>query len=257
MNFLFYAMIILLVVMTINNARKMKSFGNERGFIDVYGKVLDGQSGAREELENYLNTNQIEYLNSKAMLVKIYDDLRNDIDYTEDVEKLNIKPLFTSNGQFSRDMFSKNCDAFIWLSMIYAIAYKKDKKVAAEIIDQKVKTMSDKFVSFLEYHLYLGYVASLNNNKNDDYRFLQNLIDGEYNNLIYEKKLIGLYKREAAIFLFKNNDLKDEFWLQDLKHFKETKIGSHLIEDLNLSEKVDQIKGPEAIASDEEDKQCD
>lgn len=254
MNFLFYAMIILLVVMTINNARRMKSFGNERGFIDVYGKILDGQDGAREELENYLNTNQIEYLNCKAMLVKIYDDLKNDIDYKEDIDKLNIAPLFTSNGQFSKDMFNKNCDAFIWLSMIYAIAFKKDKKDVVEEIDRKVKELSDKFTSFLEYHLYLGYMASFEKKKNDDYSFLQNLIDGEYNNLIYEKKLIGLYKREAAIFLFKNNDLKDEFWLQDLKHFKETKIGSHLIEDLGLSEKVDQIRGPEAIAADEEDK---
>ena len=121
MNFLFYAMIILMVVMTISNVRKMKSFGNERGFIDVYGKVLDGQDKAREELEEYLNTNQIEYLNAKAMLVKIYDDLRNGLEYREDIEKLNLAPLFTSNGQFSKEMFNKNCDVFIWLSLIYAV----------------------------------------------------------------------------------------------------------------------------------------
>ena len=36
MNFLFYAMIILLIVMTINNARRLKSFGNEKGFVEVY-----------------------------------------------------------------------------------------------------------------------------------------------------------------------------------------------------------------------------
>lgn len=151
-------------------------------------------------------------------------------------------------------MFNKNCDVFIWLSLIYAVAYKNNLKDAADEIDRKMMVFKDKFNSFLEYHLYLGYMSSLNRNKNDDYKFLQKLIDGEYNGLIYEKKLIGLYKREAAIFLFKNNDLKDEFWLQDLKHFKETKIGSHLIEDLGLSEKVDQIKGPEAVVSDEEDK---
>ena len=254
MNFLFYAMIILMVVITISNVRKMKSFGNERGFIDVYGKVLDGQDKAREELEEYLNTNQIEYLSAKAMLVKIYDDLRNGLEYREDIEKLNLAPLFTSNGQFSKEMFNKNCDVFIWLSLIYAVAYKNNLKDAADEIDRKMMVFKDKFNSFLEYHLYLGYMSSLNRNKNDDYKFLQKLIDGEYNGLIYEKKLIGLYKREAAIFLFKNNDLKDEFWLQDLKHFKETKIGSHLIEDLGLSEKVDQIKGPEAVVSDEEDK---
>ena len=78
------------------------------------------------------------------------------------------------------------------------------------------------------------------------------LINGEYSSYVYEKRLIGLYKREAALFLFLNDDLDDEFWKQDLKHFYETKIGKHLIKNLKLEDKVSNIEAPEAVSADGE-----
>ena len=95
-------------------------------------------------------------------------------------------------------------------------------------------------------------MQALDNQKEGDYTFLKDLINGEYSSYLYEKRLIGLYKREASLFLCLNDDLDDEFWKQDLKHFYETKIGKHLIENLTIEEKVKNIEGPKAVSADGE-----
>ena len=252
MNFLFYAMIILLIVMTINNARRLKSFGNEKGFVEVYGKVLDKSENAKEELDKYISENKVAHLNAKALIVRIYNSLMIDEDYSEDVASLNFGDLFMVNKQFNKDLFILNCDIFIWLSLIYTLAYQKDKKDLVKALDDKVREYRDVLNNYVEYHLYLGYMQALDNQKEGDYTFLKDLINGEYSSYLYEKRLIGLYKREASLFLYLNDDLDDEFWKQDLKHFYETKIGKHLIENLTIEEKVKNIEGPKAVSADGE-----
>lgn len=252
MNFLFYAMIILLIVMTINNARKLKSFGNERGFVQVYGKVLDKSENAKEELDKFIEENKTLNLNAKALIVRIYYSLINDEDYNKDLNNLNFGDLFMVNKQYSKDLFTLNCDVFIWLSLIYTLAIQKNKEDLIKILDEKIREYHDVLNKNLEYHLYLAYYKALKKEKDGDYTFLKDLINGEYGSYLYENRLIGLYKREAALFLFINDDLEDEFWMQDLKHFYETKIGKHLIENLDAVEKVNNIALPEAVSADGE-----
>ena len=252
MNFLFYAMIILLIVMTINNARRLKSFGNERGFVEVYSKVLDSSENAKEELDKFIAENKIVNLNAKALIVRIYNSLMINEDYSEDLKNLNFGDLFMNNSQYNKELFTLNCDAFIWLSLIYSLAYQKDKKDLVKALNEKVQEYQNVLNKNLEYHLYLGYYKALEKEKDGDYTFLKDLINGEYSSYVYEKRLIGLYKREAALFLFLNDDLDDEFWKQDLKHFYETKIGKHLIKNLKLEDKVSNIEAPEAVSADGE-----
>ena len=108
MNFLFYAMIILLIVMTINNARRLKSFGNERGFVEVYGKVLDSSENAKEELDKFIAENKIVNLNAKALIVRIYNSLMINEDYSEDLKNLNFGDLFMNNSQYNKELFTLN-----------------------------------------------------------------------------------------------------------------------------------------------------
>ena len=77
-------------------------------------------------------------------------------------------------------------------------------------VDEKVREYHDVLNNYVEYHLYLGYMKALDNQKEGDYTFLKDLINGEYSSYLYEKRLIGLYKREASLFLFLNDDLDDE-----------------------------------------------
>ena len=119
-------------------------------------------------------------------------------------------------------------------------------------VDEKVREYHDVLNNYVEYHLYLGYMKALDNQKEGDYTFLKDLINGEYSSYLYEKRLIGLYKREASLFLFLNDDLDNGLWKQDWKHFYETKIGKHLIENLTVEEKVKNIEGPKAVSADGE-----
>ena len=89
----------------------------------------------------------------------------------------------------------------------------------------------------LEYQEVIAFFDVLTKSSKDGIKFMNDVLNGSYTEYIYEKNLIGLYKRIASSTLaFKKQDI-DEYFINDLHKFSKSKIGASILMSLGIYEK--------------------
>lgn len=251
---LYYLMLFLLILMTINNFKKIRQSGNEKKFVEVYSKILKDAPDAKQTLEDYIKEEKKEYLLIKAKMLKIYMALLTPSeDVSSLVKELSLKPLFYLNGRYDSKWVVRNADSFIWIMLIMARANKVGNKYVVEKIYALLNEHENVLNKSLDYYIIKGEYACLVSNDEKDIEFLKNYMNGEYPPLTFEKRLTTLYKRETTCFLTYKGIEVDEFWKEDLSRFAKTMIGRSLMIALDLYEKYPPMLSEEdAIKADEE-----
>ena len=250
-----YLLFIVLVFMFFRTFSQAKQLGNGKGFTEAYTKILSNDLDAEENLDKYMETEKKQYLLSQANLLKAYLALDKESDPKPYLDKIELKPIFcNSKGKFDAKFAVNNIAFFLWVNMFVARCLKYGRNDLIDVIASKLNEYDNELNNYMEYRLFKGIVAGTKKEKNDDYNFLKLLIAGEYPNLKYEKRYIGLYKREATIFLIYFGEQVDEFWENDLHAFVDTSVGKRLSTDLGLYDKYHVEQEVEPVPSDEEDK---
>ena len=241
-NIIYWVLGVFALAITINNFRNLKNLNRERTFQQIYVDVLKQEEGSTETINNYVAEEKLGYLKNKAMVLQMYQMLINGEDVDKEIEEINFNPIFKDKNKFVPKQANRNSDIFIWLLILYAKAKQINKE---EIIDKLVKKMElfdEYFENQLEYQLYKAGTALLKDKDGEDIQFLYDLINGEYAGMVYEKRLIGLYKRFASCLLAYKDKEFDEFFKQDLHSFANTLVGKVFMQDLGIYDKYPPIE---------------
>ena len=256
-NLFYWLLGIVALGLTINNVRRIKGYNREREFANVYAKVLRQDEDAYEAICTYAENEKTPSLMNKALVIQAYEMLIKGLDPTAVIDSINFEPLFKDKGVFNAKVANRNSDIFVWIALVFAKARSLSMFDIIDKINEKMKPFDQYLDKQLEYHLYKGYASAIAERNDEDTAFLTKLLSGDYFGMVYEQRLIGLYKRIAACFLAYLGDPVDEFFEEDLHSFAETLVGKCLMTDLEIIEKyppVSEKTETEVVKEIEEDK---
>ena len=230
-----YTFIIILFVITLlmsfKNFQKGKQYKRNKGYIDVYTKVLRGSENAYEELSSYIEKESDPTLKTKAMLVKINEDLGNK-EVNEELNNIDIKNIFFDKEFFSNEKTDLNSEAFLWLILILSKASSLGLIDVMKTTYDKVNEYDEILKNRVEYQVFKSTYFVLTNK--ESLEFLKSLLAGEYSGYTYDKNLIGIYKKVAACLLAYLKEDLDESDKLLINSFVTTLIGSRFTKDLGI-----------------------
>lgn len=252
-SLLFVVMFVLIIFIGIKNVSLIKRYRQNKEYIEVYQKTLMNEEDAYDAINKYIENEKSNEFKNKARLIKIYCCLNSNIDYSDALNELDLKAIFYKKGSVDNSLVRLNTDSFIFMMLSFSKAYaNKDTKVI-EDLDNKLKELSG-LDNQLEYKETID-MAEVLLNKSNDMSFFNSLLEGTYSSYVYEKKLIGLFKRIASTMLAFKNQQFDEYFRNDLHSFAKSKIGENLLKNLGLYETYKPIVEESLDVNDEEVKE--
>ena len=259
-NMLYVLLIVIIIALTVRNVIQVKKIKNEGTFVNVYSKILKRDLNAYEEIKNYVAQEKDEALKNKARLLLIYEMMMNNEDPMDVAEETNLDALFTTKGIYNAKLANRNSDVFIWLALVFAKARNTSMFDVIGCLTNKINQYEKYFEKQLEYHLFRGICSAIAERNDVDSAFLGRLLNGDYVEMTYDQKLIGLYKRIAACYLVYLGDVVDEYFENDLHKFASTSIGRCLMSDLEIIDKYppmndDEVAGNIKTVNDEDGKE--
>lgn len=243
-NIFYWLLAVVAIGITISNFMKMKTFKREREFVNVYSKVLNDTDDSYDAVINYVNEEKELHLKNKGKVIETYVKLKRNEDVTDVIDSMNFESLFKVKGRYDAKHANRNGDVFVWLALVFAKANNQKKTDIIEKIYEKFLPYDELLSNSLEYKLFKGYTAALLNKGGEDYDFLKKLLDGDYAGMVYEQRLIGLYKRIASSYLVFKGEKIDEYFDNDLRDFGTHLLGRALLTDLKLMDKYPALEEP-------------
>lgn len=232
-------LIVLTVMMSINNFKKVGQYRKDKTYIDIYTKILKNEEGAYEELVSYINTEADVCLKAKSNLIKIYEDLdKNSDEVLKEIDECDfMHDIFFEQDNFSKEKVLANSEVFIWLILILSKARKQSMVDVMNKLNEKVSVYDNELSGFVEYETYKSAYMSLLEKGIDGIKFLKSLLNGEYANYKYDKNLIGIFKKIAASLLAYTGEPLEEGDELLISDFATTLIGNRFTKDLEIYEK--------------------
>lgn len=240
-NIFYFALAVFAIGLTIKNIRQIKNLKHEREFANTYSKVLRQDEDAYEAVTNYLNTETNEMFKNKAKVLLIYEKMTKGEDPSDIIEDVNFDTMFKEKGSFSSKLANRNSDIFVWLTLVFAKARSLSMFDVIDKLSKKIEVYDENLSNHLEYKMYKGVLSALAERNDEDLNFLTKMLDGDYAGMVYEQRLVGLYKRIAASFLVYMGEKIDEYFENDLHSFAETIVGKCLMTDLEIYDKYPPI----------------
>ncbi len=234
---LYVIIIVLLVSTSIKNFALFKRYKHNKEYIECYKDLLKNNENALERINNYIENENSNEFKNKGRILKLYQELISDLDYSTTLNELNVKDIFyDKNGNLKKDLINFNSDSFLFIMLVLSKAHQMKKDELIESLTNKVLE-----VKGLEDHLEVKEIVALNNallSKDDKGVALFNsFLDGSYTENIYDKNMIGLFKRIAISTLAYLNEPFDEFFIDDIKEFVKTLIGKEYTSNLGIYDK--------------------
>ena len=232
-------LIVLTVVMSINNFKKVGQYRKDKTYIDIYTKILKNEDNAYDELVSYIDGESDACLKAKSNLIKIYEDLDKNSDLVlSEIEESNfMHDIFFEKDVFSKDRVLLNSEVFIWLVLILSKARKQSMVDVMNKLNEKVSAYENELSDFVEYQVYKSAYMTLLEKGVEGINFLKTLLNGEYSNYKYDKNLIGIFKKVAASLLAYADEPLEEGDESLISDFTTTLIGHRFTTDLEIYDK--------------------
>ncbi len=226
--------IILLVPALIMTIRMIKLIIRTRKIKEynvVVSESFNDQEKHFESISNYLNTNKDEEFNQKAMICLMAGKIRLKQTF-EYFDKIKIDYLLTTNNKLDKQKSFLNSDSYFWLLM--AIVNGRNDN---DILDKLNFIINDS--DYFSLFLYSDMAKSMIENfkGGSDFSFYHRFLEGDYDSYLYDKHLIGLFKKIATtILIYFNQEVSDE----EMPSFSKTNTGNYILKELGLYEKYHQ-----------------
>lgn len=249
---LFAVMSIVLVYVGIKNFKLIKRYKQNKEYISIYQSVLNNEENSYNLVKNFIENEKTQEFKNKGKIIKLYSELCNDIDSFGTIDDIDLNSIFCKKGQVDKEMTNLNVDSFVFIALAIAKAFEKKKEdVIVKIID-KLKGVEG-LKTHLEYNTIISFANSLLSIEDKGIPMMRSLLEGTYTDYVYEKNMIGLFKRIASTTLAYNNLDFEEYFKQDLYNFAQSLIGEKLLQSLgmyetykNIEDKVD-VVNPQII----------
>lgn len=253
-NIFYWILGVFAIGLTIKNIQNIKGYNREREYANTYSKILRQDEDAYEAMENFIAVEKNETLKNKAKVILIYEKMTKGENPVELAKEVNYIPMFRDKAKFSPKLANRNSDVFVWLCLVYAKAKSLSMLDVIDELSKKLNAFDEDLENQLEYKLTKAAESALGDKDENKVEFLAKLLEGDYAGMVYEQRLIGLYKRIAASYQAYLNKPVDEFFENDLHDFAETLVGKCLMADLGIIEKYPPIKKEENKELTEENK---
>ncbi len=234
---LLLVLIVLTILMSMNNIKRLKQYRKDKTYIDIYTKILRDTDGAYDELVNYIGSENDACLKTKSELIKLYEDIKDDKDLSEFDEIDFVKDIFYDGEVFSKDRVTLNSEVFIWFILILSRARNLSMMDVMDNLYNKVSKYEENLNTYIEYQVFKASYNVLLEKNEDGVSFLKKLLNGEYTEYTYDKNLIGIYKKIAACLLCYAGEIVEESDEDLIKDFTTTLIGNRFTKDLGIYEK--------------------
>lgn len=233
---LFIVMAVLLAYIVFSNIKLIKRYKHNKKYIESYQSIFHNKDNCFQTLETYMNSeDNSEFLN-KAKIIKLYYQIDNDLDYKDTLDSLNLREIYYTNGKLNPELVKLNSDSFIFMVLLIGKAHEKGNRESVDSLINKLNECSD-MNNYLEYKIVISFADILYSNNANGKDFMHSLLDGEYSEYQYDKKMIGLYKRIASCALVYIHEEIDEYFKNDLSIFAKAFIGECLLKSIGLFEK--------------------
>ncbi|NLC96998.1 MAG: hypothetical protein GX675_05470 [Erysipelotrichaceae bacterium] len=239
-NIIYYISLIIIGIMFFNILKLSKRNNRSKKLINVV-KTFNGKEVFFENIENFINTiNDNEFLN-KGRIVKVWGLIyygRYD-EVVEESKKINFNNLLSTNKK-GYSIENNEDSIYYYLLASQNTLYSNNK---IDIMKQlnNLFTIKEDINETLIYKIYESNQKYYFKEDDLGKNFFENVLEGNYSEYYYNKKLIGIYKSIVTIVLAKiyiDENEKEKFndLKEDLYNYKETVIGNRFIEELNLND---------------------
>lgn len=230
-------LIALTILMSIQNFKRVKQYRKDKAYVDLYTKVLRGDESVHEELDKYIGSETDPCLNTKARIIKAYDQILLGINPSEQVKDIDIKNIFYVNDKFSIEKSKLNSEIFVWLTLMLSKARCLSMIDFMNKLYAKVQVCKDDLNVLVEYQVFNAAYNSLLEKGTDGIEFLKKLLGGDYGDYAYDKNLIGIYKKIACCLLEFTGEPLSEDDEAMLPEFTGTLVGNRFTRDLDIYDK--------------------
>ena len=237
MGYAFYIILFgIMVFVTMKNVKMIMRYKHNGKYVDCYKAMMSEEDHAIGKINEYIAGEKNEEFAVKGKILKIYALLSNGEYCLDDINELDIHSLAYKNGKVSKDMMFINSDSFVWIIMIMVKAKMLDKVGLLEAMHTKMMEYDDDLCGYVEFASVKNAYSALCDKDDKGIVFFNRLLNGEYTDYLYDKNLIGLFKRMASSFLTYLKEDLDEYFRNDLYSFAQTLVGRTFLMDLGLYE---------------------
>lgn len=227
------------------NIRLIKGHSDNKKYVECYKAMCNKEENVKEKIEEFIANSKSEANKNKAKVLLLCVELDNGLDYSKTLEEIDLKDCFFVKDKFNKNVADINSDIYIWIIIAMVKAKKNKDKKLIEAIYEKLNICSE-IDNYVEFKCTQAVKDVLMGGKG--LTLFNSLHSGDYIEYKYDKKLIGIYKRIASCILVYMKKPIDEYFEEDLKSFRNTIIGSVLMQDLNI---YDKYKEEDPIQSEE------
>ena len=233
---IFVLMLVVLGYVLYRNYVLISRYRHNKEYVDCYQAMMNDDIDAYDKINAYLEKEKNVDFNNKGKVLKLYNEINTNKDYTSTLNDLNLKDIFYKNGVFSSQQLNLNTDIFIWLNILLAKARQLSKfDVIKNIMDQlnDIEQLNNR----IEYSLVRALYNALCEKEDGGVMFMNDLLEGNYVGYEYDKALIGLEKRFAACGLVYSGEPIEDYYKQDLNEFSKNQIGYVFMKALDIYDK--------------------
>ncbi len=253
----FIALLCLIAYVGYRNFELFTRYRHNRQYIDCYKAMLNNDEDAYDKVCSFIsNEKTLEYKN-KGLVLKLFIELGNGMDYKQTLEDLDLKEIFYKKGKYSKQLVTLNSDIFIWYYLDMARARRFSRFDVLDKLNDKLFGLNELEVR-VEFQLAKAICDALREKEDAGVEFLSGLLEGSYTQYQYEKNLIGLYKRFSASTLAYSGEPMEEYYKNDLHAFAATLIGKNYMSELEIydkyppfEDKKDEEADPDKILEDQ------
>lgn len=252
---LFVIMIGMFIFILVKNFSLLKRYKQNKEYVDSYQAVLHNDENCYERINSFVEQEKTNEFKNKGRIIKLYCELNNDLDYQKTLDELNIRDIYYAKGKLDANQVKFNSDSFIFIMIVLAKAYSKNKNDVIDSLVNKVSELTE-LDNRLEYKEIIEFGNALKAVEDKGNGFMHNLLDGQYTEYVYDKNLIGLYKRIASSTLAFNNEEFDDFFRGDLHSFAKSMIGESILRSLGIYETykpIEEVKFEDPVIEQEEE----
>ena len=244
MDILFFiALLCLIFYVGYRNIVLLRRYRHNKEYIECYKKMLNDDENSYENICNYVKDEKIPEFKNKGLVLKLYEEMGQDIDYKETLETVSLKDIFYKKDKVSKQQITLNSDVFIWYYLDMARARRLSKFDVLNALYEKLIALKE-LENRVEYQLGIAIYKALSEQDDAGVGFLSGLLEGLYTSYAYEKNLIGLYKRFASSTLAYSGEPIEEYYKNDLHKFAGTAIGRNYLTELEIIEKYPPLEEP-------------
>lgn len=206
---------------------------------------------AKQALENEKNETILE----RAKVLKLWGEAQygRDEDFKETLKTINLEGFVTAKKRMRVSPVEENDDVLYYLYLVIPnILQSKNKPELQKALDEALQPIEEAVSNTLVKKISVENQKYYAGNYEEPKAFYEKIMEGEYAEYTYSKRMIGYYKQRviamlASIYQKEGNTEKYNEYLSELKDLAKVPSGKRWLEEIHLEVPVEEEEKEEPV----------